>query len=153
MQLATVEVARNLLGWKDANTTEINPKTKHPVIHLMNEQEEKMKDKNYGGSMRLGEYPCNLKAGTLARKLYGKSQILERHRHRFEANPAYRCELEDAGLTVSGLSPDGKLAEIVEFKDHPFFIAAQFHPELLSRPFHPHPLFLGFLNASAKKRR
>ncbi len=153
MQLATVEVARNLLGWKDANTTEINPKTKHPVIHLMNEQEEKMKDKNYGGSMRLGEYPCDLKAGTLARKLYGKSQILERHRHRFEANPAYRCELEDAGLTVSGLSPDGKLAEIVEFKDHPFFIAAQFHPELLSRPFHPHPLFLGFLNASAKKRR
>jgi len=153
MQLATVEVARHLLGWKDANTTEIDPETKHPVIHLMNEQEEKMKDKDYGGSMRLGEYPCKLKKGTLARKLYGKDRIMERHRHRFEANPAFRCELEEAGLIVSGVSPDGKLAEIIEFKDHPFFIASQFHPELLSRPFHPHPLFLGFVKAAVKKRK
>ena len=153
MQLATVEVARHLLGWKDANTTEIDPKTKHPVIHLMNEQEEKMKDRDYGGSMRLGEYPCKLMKGTLARKLYGKDRIMERHRHRFEANPAFRCELEEAGLRVSGVSPDGKLAEIVEFKNHPFFIASQFHPELLSRPFHPHPLFLGFVKAAAKRRK
>lgn len=153
MQLATVEVARNLLGWKDANTTEINPKTKHPVIHLMNEQEEKMKDKSYGGTMRLGEYPCDLKKGSLARKLYGKDQIMERHRHRYEANPAYRCELEGAGLKVSGVSPDGSLAEIVELTDHPFFVASQFHPELLSRPFRPHPLFLGFIKAAMKKQK
>lgn len=153
MQLATVEVARHLLHWKDANTTEINPKTKHPVIHLMNEQEEKMKDANYGGSMRLGEYPCELKKGSLARKLYGADRILERHRHRYEANPAYRCELEDAGLMVSGTSPDGSLAEIVEYKNHPFFIASQFHPELISRPFRPHPLFLGFLKAAAKRSK
>ncbi len=151
MQLATVEVARHLLGWKDANTTEIDPKTTHPVIHLMNEQEEKMKDKNYGGSMRLGEYPCELKKGSLAQKLYGADLVMERHRHRYEANPVYRCELETAGLHVTGLSPDGALAEIVEFKDHPFFVATQFHPEYLSRPMRPHPLFLGFLKAAAKK--
>ncbi|MFZ2804431.1 MAG: CTP synthase [Patescibacteria group bacterium] len=151
MQLATVEVARNLLKWKDANTTEINPDTSHPVIHLMNEQEGKMHDKNYGGTMRLGEYPCIVKKGTLAHKLYGSDKIMERHRHRFEANPTYRCELEAAGLIVSGESPDGSLAEIVEFKGHPFFVASQFHPELLSRPFRPHPLFLGFVKAAAKK--
>ncbi|MEO5928284.1 MAG: CTP synthase [Patescibacteria group bacterium] len=152
MQLATVEVARNLLGWKDANTTEISPKTSYPVIHLMNEQEEKIKDADYGGTMRLGEYPCVLKAGSLARKLYGSDTILERHRHRYEANPAYRHELEEAGLIVSGASPDGKLAEVVEFKGRPFFVASQFHPELISRPFRPHPLFLGFVKAAAKRR-
>lgn len=152
MQLATVEVARNILKWKDANTTEINPKTTHPVIHLMNEQEQKMIDQDYGGTMRLGAYPCVLQKGTLARKLYAKDEITERHRHRFEANPKYRAELEKAGLTVSGHSPDGKLAEIVEYKKHPFFVASQFHPEFLSRPFRPHPLFLGFLKASARRR-
>ncbi|MBP9863962.1 CTP synthase [Patescibacteria group bacterium] len=151
MQLATVEVARHLLGWDDANTTEIDPKTTHPVIHLMNEQEEKMKDKNYGGSMRLGEYPCELKQGTIARTLYRSDSILERHRHRFEANPTYRTELEKAGLIVSGVSPDGRLAEIVEFKGHPFFVATQFHPELISRPFRPHPLFVGFIKAATKR--
>lgn len=152
MQLATVEVARDLLGWKDANTTEIDKTTSHPVIHLMNEQEEKMKDADYGGTMRLGEYPCVLKPGSLARKLYGSDTIMERHRHRYEANPAYRSELENEGLIVSGVSPDGKLAEIVEMKGHPFFIASQFHPELISRPFRPHPLFLGFVKAAAKRR-
>jgi CTP synthase len=151
MQLATVEVARHLLNWKDANTTEIAPKTAHPVIHLMNEQEEKMKDKDYGGSMRLGEYSCVLKKGSLARKLYGQDSILERHRHRFEANPTYRCELEAAGLLVTGVSPDGTLAEIVEFKGHPFFVASQFHPELTSRPLRPHPLFVGFVKAATKR--
>ncbi len=151
MQLATVEIARHVLGWKDANTTEINPKTKHPVIHLMNEQEEKMKDRDYGGTMRLGDYPCVLKKGTLARRLYGNNAIRERHRHRYEANPAYRCELEEAGLIVSGASPDGKLAEIVELKKHPFFIASQFHPEFTSRPLRPHPLFLGFVRAAARR--
>lgn len=148
MQLATVEVARHLLGWKDANTTEIAPKTSHPVIHLMNEQEEKMNDKDYGGSMRLGDYPCLLKKGSIARMLYGEEKILERHRHRYEANPTYRDALERVGLMVTGVSPDGSLAEIVEFKHHPFFVASQFHPELTSRPLKPHPLFLGFLKAA-----
>lgn len=152
MQLATVEVARHVLGWRDASTTEIAPHTKHPVIHLMNEQEEKIKDKEYGGTMRLGEYPCLLKRGSLARRLYGKERILERHRHRFEANPAYRMELEAAGLSVTGVSPDGQLAEIVEYKKHPFFVASQFHPELTSRPLRPHPLFLGFIKAAAKMK-
>lgn len=151
MQMATIEVARNLLGWTDANTTEIDPKTTHPVIHLMNEQEEKMKDKNYGGSMRLGAYPCELKKGSIARTLYQADSVLERHRHRFEANPIYRDELEKAGLIISGISPDGTLAEIVEFKDHPFFVATQFHPELISRPFRPHPLFVGFMKAAMKR--
>ncbi len=151
LQLATVEVARHVLGWKDANTTEINPKTTHPVIHLMNEQEEKMKDKSYGGSMRLGAYPCKLAPGSLARKLYGEEEILERHRHRYECNPIYREALEKAGLKPSGLSPDGSLVEIVELPSHPFFMASQFHPEFLSRPFRPHPLFLGFLKAAAKR--
>ncbi len=151
MQLATIEVARHLLGWADANTTEIDPKTTHPIIQLMNEQEEKMKDKNYGGSMRLGEYPCELKKGSIARTLYQVDSVLERHRHRFEANPIYHDELEKAGLIVSGVSPDGTLAEIVEFKDHPFFVATQFHPELISRPFRPHPLFVGFMKAAMKR--
>ncbi|MBU1348658.1 CTP synthase, partial [Patescibacteria group bacterium] len=153
MQLATVEAARNLLGWKDANTTEIAPKTKHPVIHLMDEQEGKMKDKDYGGTMRLGSYPCVLKKGSLAHRLYGRVTISERHRHRYEANPIFREELEKAGLVVSGVSPDGKLAEIVEIQKHPFFVASQFHPEFLTRPFHPHPLFLGFMKAAVKRGR
>lgn len=150
LQLATVEFARNVLGWKDANTTEINPKTSHPVIHLMNEQEERMNDKNYGGTMRLGEYPCHLKSGSMARKVYGQDRIMERHRHRYECNPEYRADLEKKGLIASGLSPDGELVEVIELKDHPFFMAAQFHPEFLSRPFHPHPMFLGFIKAAIK---
>ncbi|MCC7357250.1 CTP synthase [Candidatus Uhrbacteria bacterium] len=152
MQLAMVETARNLIGWKDANTTEIDAKTTHPVIHLMNEQEEKMKDKSYGGSMRLGEFPCVLTKGSQAQKLYRVKQILERHRHRYEANPQYKVEFEKSGMYVSGTSPDGHLAEIIERPDHPFFVACQFHPEFLSRPFRPHPLFLGFLQAAAKHR-
>ncbi len=150
MQLAVVEFARHVLGWKDANTTEIDPRTKHPVIHLMNEQEERMKDKKYGGTMRLGTYDCHLKSASLARKLYGRDVIEERHRHRFEFNPSYRAALEDAGLFASGESPDGSLVELVELKNHPFFIASQFHPEFLSRPFKPHPLFKGFVQAAMK---
>ncbi|MDO8584430.1 MAG: CTP synthase [bacterium] len=152
MQLATVEVARTLLGWKDANTTEINPATTHPVIHLMDEQEMKMKNKNYGGTMRLGAFPCQLRSGSLAATLYGQTMILERHRHRYEYNPAYRAELEQAGLLATGVSPDGKLIELVELKNHPFFIASQFHPEFLSRPMRPHPLFVGLLKAAGKIR-
>lgn len=153
LQLATVEFARNVLGFKDANTTEIDPTTKHPIIHLMNEQEERLHDKNYGGTMRLGEYPCHLRAGSMARKLYGQDVILERHRHRYECNPLYRESFEAKGLIASGLSPDKTLVEVVELKDHPFFVAAQFHPEFLSRPFHPHPLFLGFIKAAMAKEK
>ena len=110
-----------------------------------------MKDKSYGGTMRLGEYRCILKAGSVARKAYGSSVVLERHRHRYEANPAYRKELASVGLDVTGASPDGKLAEIVEYKNHPFFVGVQFHPELISRPLRPHPLFLGFVKAAARR--
>jgi len=151
LQLATIEFARHVLKWKDAHTTEIAQKCGYPVIHLMNEQEERMKNKDYGGTMRLGAYPCLLQAGSFARKLYGKEQIIERHRHRYECNPLYRCEFEAAGLVGSGLSPDGALLEIIELKNHPFFMASQFHPEFLSRPLRPHPLFVGFLKAAAKR--
>lgn len=151
LQLATIESARNLLGLKQANTTEIDPKTTDPVIHLMNEQEERLKNKTYGGTMRLGTYECVLRPGSIAKKLYGQATIQERHRHRYECNPSYREQLEKVGLIPSGLSPDGTLVEVVERKDHPFFVASQFHPEFLSRPFRPHPLFKGFIAAAMKK--
>ncbi|MCK9360922.1 CTP synthase [Patescibacteria group bacterium] len=151
MQMATVEFARHVLGLKHAHTTEIDPKTPDPVIHLMNEQEEKMKNKDYGGSMRLGDYPCHLKPGSLARKLYGSELVLERHRHRFEYNPEYRERFEKAGFISSGVSPDQALTEIIELKKHPFFMGSQFHPEYTSRPMRPHPLFLGFAKATAKR--
>lgn len=153
MQMATIEVARNILGWADANTTEVDKQTKHPVIHLMNEQEERLRNASYGGTMRLGEYPCILQSGSLARRLYGHEFVMERHRHRYEFNPIYREKLEKAGLHCVGTSPDNNLVEIVEFKNHPFFLATQFHPEFLSRPFHPHPLFVGFIKAALNKKR
>lgn len=149
MQLATVEFARHVLHWKDAHTTEINQKTKHPVIHLMNEQEERMKNKDYGGSMRLGSYPCEVRKDTLAERLFQQAVIRERHRHRFEFNPVYLEEFEKQGMVASGISPDAKLVEMMEIKDHPYFIASQFHPELQSTPFHPHPLFEGFVKAAS----
>ncbi len=151
MQLATVEFARHVLKLKKAHTTEIDPSTPDPVIHLMNEQEEKMKNKSYGGSMRLGAFPCQIKGGTLARALYGQGEVSERHRHRFEFNSTYRERLKEAGLISSGISPDGMLTEIIELKDHPFFIGSQFHPEYKSRPMKPHPLFLGFAKATMKR--
>jgi CTP synthase len=150
MQLATVEFARHVLHLKGAHTTEIDPDSQAPVIHLMNEQQEKMKNKSYGGSMRLGDYPCHVKQGTMARKLYGSEMVLERHRHRFEYNPSYLKQFEAAGLISSGMSPDGTLTEIIELKRHPFFMGSQFHPEYKSRPMHPHPLFLGFAKAATK---
>jgi len=152
MQLAVIEAARHVLKWKDASSTEFNPTTTKPVIHLMDEQEEKMKNSNYGGTMRLGDYPCKLTRGTKARALYKQELILERHRHRFEYNRHYRKKLERTGLIVSGESPDGMLAEIVEMEKHPFFVASQFHPEFTSRPFKPNPLFYGFVKAAAAKR-
>lgn len=150
MQLATVEFARNVLGLKAANTTEIDPKTKYPVIHIMPDQEKKLLDKDYGGTMRLGAWECVLQPGTVSRKLYGKADISERHRHRYEFNNDFKKDLVKAGLVITGTSPDGKLVEVVELEDHPFFVGTQFHPELKSRPLSPHPLFMGFVEAASK---
>ena len=149
MQLAVVEFARNILGYTDANSSELDENTTHPVIHIMEDQKyiEKM-----GGTMRLGAYPCILGDGTLAKELYESKEISERHRHRYEYNNIYREELEKAGLKVSGTSPDNTLVEIVELprEVHPFYIAGQFHPEFKTRPNRPHPLFKGFIEASTK---
>ena len=144
MQMAVVEFARDVLGLEEANSAEFDENTKNPVIHIMEEQ--KNIDKK-GGTMRLGAYPCIIKEGSLASKVYGKKEISERHRHRYEFNNDYRERLEEAGLTISGTSPDGNLVEIVEIKDHPYFIAGQFHPELKSRPNRPAPLFVGLVKA------
>jgi len=150
MQLATVEFARNVLGYKDANTTEIDPETAHPVIHIMPDQEKKLLERNYGATMRLGAWDCVLKNGSKSRELYGKSDISERHRHRYEFNNEFRVELEKQGFSVAGTSPDGKLVEVIELKNHPFFVGTQFHPELKSRPLDPHPLFVGFVKAASE---
>ena len=147
MQMAVVEFARNVLGLNDANSAEFDEKTKNPLIHIMEEQ--KGIDKK-GGTMRLGAYPCVLKEGSLASKIYGKRKISERHRHRFEYNNDYREKLEEAGLKISGTSPDGLLVEIVEIPEHPYFIAGQFHPELKSRPNNPAPLFVGLIRSCLK---
>lgn len=153
MQLATIEFARNVAGLKRANTAEVDPQTPHPVIHIMPEQEAIVRARKYGGSMRLGEYPCVLAQGTVSRRAYASPQISERHRHRYEVNNAYRERLREAGLTFAGTSPDGLLVEIIEIKDHPFFVGTQFHPEFKSRPLRPHPLFLAFVKACLKRKR
>ncbi|MFA6525969.1 MAG: CTP synthase [Candidatus Buchananbacteria bacterium] len=152
MQLATIEFARHACGLSDAHTTEINPHTLNPVIHIIPEQAEKMANKQYGNTMRLGAYPCILKEGSLAREIYQQERISERHRHRYEFNLAYKQKLEEHGLVFSGTSPDGELIEIIELpKDqHPFFVGVQFHPELKSRPLSPHPLFVGLIKAGLK---
>ena len=150
MQMAVVEFARNVLGLKDAHSAELDETTQNPVIHIMEEQ--KGIDKK-GGTMRLGAYPCIIKEGSLASKLYGEKEISERHRHRFEYNNDYREKLEQAGLKVSGTSPDGLLVEIVEIEDHPYFIAGQFHPELKSRPNKPAPLFVGLISAAKNNKK
>lgn len=144
MQMAVVEFARNVLGLKDANSAELDETTKNPIIHIMEDQKEIDKK---GGTMRLGAYPCIIKEGTLASEVYGVKEISERHRHRYEYNNDYRERLEGAGLKISGTSPDGLLVEMVEIKDHPYFIAGQFHPELKSRPNKPAPLFVGLVKA------
>ncbi len=153
MQLAIVEYARNVLGLKDATTREMSKSGKHLVIDIMEDQKEKMRNNNYGGTMRLGVYPADLKKGTIAQSAYGASKVEERHRHRYEVNPQYIEQLEDAGLVFSGVSPDKKLMEIVELskKEHPFFLGTQFHPELQARPLAPHPLFTAFAKACLKK--
>ena len=145
MQMTVIEYARNVLGLTDANSAEFSNSTKNPVIHIMDTQKDVKKK---GGTMRLGSYPCIIKTGTIAEKVYGTNKIDERHRHRFEYNNEYKERLEDAGLTCSGVSPDGNLVEIVEIKEHPYFIAGQFHPELKSRPNRPAPLFVGLIKAA-----
>jgi CTP synthase len=148
MHMMVIEFARNILGLTDADTTENSQNTKNPVIHLMEEQKTKIM--NLGGTMRLGAFPCQLKKGSRVRKYYDKEAISERHRHRFEFNNEYRQKFEDAGMILSGTSPDGMLVEIVELKDHPWFIGVQFHPEFKSRPIDPHPLFREFVGAALK---
>lgn len=165
MQLATVEFTRHVLGLKEANSTEIDPRTPYPVIHIMPSQEKYLQKHQYGGTIRLGQWPCQLKKGSLVRQAYDQYQrfpaetlkakssavVYERHRHRYEVNNRFRQRLEKAGLVISGTSPDGKLVEAIELppKAHPFFVGTQFHPEYQSRPLSPHPLFCAFLEAAA----
>jgi CTP synthase len=133
-----IEIGRDLAGLEMANSSEFDPATPHPVIHLMEEQKGVV---NKGGTMRLGAYPCRLVEGSLAHRCYGTDEISERHRHRYEVNNAYRDAFARVGVVFSGLSPNGELVEILELSDHPFFVSVQFHPELKSRPRRPHPLF------------
>ena len=150
MQMAVIEYSRNVLGWKDANSTEMNEHTSHPVINIMEEQKT-ITDK--GGTMRLGAWKCSIGEGTLASKIYsGKTEILERHRHRYEFNSAYMKDLQGAGLKTSGVNPDTGLVEIIELDNHPFFIGVQYHPEYKSTVANPHPLFVSFVKAAVAKK-
>jgi len=151
MQLATVEFARHVLGYKDAHTVECDTNSKNLIINVNPGQAENIKHGRYGGTMRLGAYDCALVAGSLARKLYGADQISERHRHRYEFDNTYKEEMKKHGLLVSGVNPQTNLAEIVELKKHPFFVGVQFHPEFKSRFLQPHPLFVGLVKAALKK--
>ncbi len=145
MQMAVIEFARNVIGWKDAHSTEMNSKTKHPVIDMMSDQKNITKK---GGTMRLGSYVCELTKNSLAYKAYDKSKVNERHRHRYEFNAKFQSEFESRGMQITGVNPETKLAEIVELKDHPYFIGVQFHPEYKSTVLNPHPLFVRFLKAA-----
>ncbi|MBX2812980.1 MAG: CTP synthase [Myxococcales bacterium] len=150
LQIAVVEYARHVCGLASANSIEFDVATQHPVIHLMAEQENVL---NVGATMRLGAFPCRLENGSLAARTYGKTEISERHRHRYEVNNRYRTELESHGLKCSGVSPDGNLCEIVELPSHRWFLGCQFHPEFKSKPFKPHALFAGFIGAALSHRR
>ncbi len=162
MQMATIEFARNVGVLKDANTTEVNSKTQYPVIHIMPDQEKKLLNREYGATMRLGGWDCVITRGTHTESSYlasglikrtGKAVINERHRHRYEFNNEYREQLVNAGLVISGTTPDGKLVEIIELKNHPFFVGSQFHPEFQSSLLRPHPLFVAFLKACKEKKK
>ena len=150
MQMAVIEFARHVSGLEGANSTEIDPRTGHAIIDLMPDQRDLA---DMGGTMRLGLYPCRLTPGSRAAKAYGEQIVQERHRHRFEFNNAYREGLAEDGLLVSGTSPDGRLVEIIELRDHPWFVGTQFHPEFKSRPTRPHPLFRDFIEAAVKHQR
>ena len=148
LQCAVIEFARGVCGIEDADGSEFNPNTKNPVIDLMEDQRSISKK---GGTMRLGAYPCRIKPGTLAERCYEATDISERHRHRWEVNNAYRDTFERHGMVFSGTSPDGHLVEMIELRNHPYFIAAQFHPELKSRPNRPHPLFFNLVKAAREQ--
>ena len=154
LQLAVIEFARHVCGLKRAASTEFDPKTPYPVIDVMLEQKALLKEKRYGGTMRLGDYKCELKPGTLSFKAYGKEKyIFERHRHRYELNNTFRAKLESKGLVMAGVNPDVDLVEIIELPGHPFFVASQFHPEFKSRPLRPHPLFREFIKVCVNRRK
>jgi CTP synthase len=158
MQMAVIEAARNLAGIEDANSTEFGA-AKEPVVGLLtewlkgNERERREAGGNLGGTMRLGAYPAKLGKGSRVSEIYGSGDISERHRHRYEVNTAYKDRLEEKGMRFSGMSPDGILPEIIEYPDHPWFVGVQFHPELKSRPFDPHPLFASFIGAAVDQSR
>ena len=145
MQMAIVEFARHVLGYEDANSIELDPATKHPVIALMPDQESV---EDLGGTLRLGSYPCVLADSSRALELFGKKEIQERHRHRYEVNNAFRKELDEKGMSIVGTSPDAHIVEMIEIAGHPFFVGTQGHPEFKSRPNHAHPLFRGFVKAA-----
>ena len=147
MQMAVIEFARNVLGYTDANSTEMNPETSTPVISMMESQKTVV---NKGGTMRLGSWECSLKKDSLASKIYQKETIFERHRHRYEFNNTYLNEFEKQGFIASGKNSETELVEIIELKNHPFFIGVQFHPEYKSTVANPHPLFVGFVEACKK---
>ena len=153
MQLAVIEYARNVLKLAGANTVEIDPEIKYPVIDVMIDQKQKIKEENMGGTMRLGAYPAILKERTVAYRAYKQKEISERHRHRYEVNPEFIEKITEAGGVFSGTSPDGRLMEIFELPkaEHPFFLGTQFHPEFKSTPLNPHPLFVAFIKACVKK--
>lgn len=153
MQMAVIEFARNVCGLKGANSAEIDPKTPYPVIHIMPDQKEYLEKGQYGGTIRLGAWPCKLKENTKIKSIYQKEDIAERHRHRYEFNNEFREKLEKAGLSIGGTSPDDKLVEAIEITDHPFFIGTQFHPEYISRPLNPHPLFVEFIKVCKEQSR
>jgi CTP synthase len=173
MQLAVIEFCRNVIGWKDAHTAEINPNSSHVVIDIMPEQKKLLAEEKYGATMRLGAYPAKLKESTIALKAYADSdkefggddktaarlsqngEISERHRHRYEVSPQFISEIESAGMIFSATSPDGRLMEIAELPRsvHPFFLGTQFHPEFKARPLHPHPLFSAFIEAAIKNKK
>lgn len=150
MQIALIAFARSVCGFSDANSTELDPETTHPVIDLLPDQNGV---ENIGGTLRLGAYPCRLKEGSLAHRLYGHLDISERHRHRYEVNNEYRGVLTEMGLTLSGLSPDGHIVEMLELSDHPYYIATQAHPEFKSRPDAAHPLFKGLIGAALVSKK
>ena len=150
MQLSIVEYARNVLGYEDAHSVELNPQTTHPVIHLMPDQDG---IEDIGGTLRLGSYPCVLDKTSKAYEVYGEETIHERHRHRYEVNNDYRNVLTEHGVKLSGISPDGRIVEMIEIEEHPWFVATQAHPELKSRPNRPHPLFKGFVRAAVKQEK
>lgn len=155
MQLMVIEYARHIMGLKGAHTTEVDPAAKHPVIDIMPEQKANLRNKNFGATMRLGHYEAMIRPGTIARAAYQADSVLERHRHRYEVNPAYVADIEKAGLVFSATSPNGVLMEIAELpkKQHPFFLAAQFHPEFQSSLMRPHSLFVAFLKAATKQAK